>query len=308
MTKALRNSGVAPDEIDYIVAHGTSTPLNDATETRAIKAAYGDHAKKVAISSPKSMIGHLVGAAGIASALAGLGAIRREALEALGGFDQRFVRPSVEDIELGYRLTGLGYKILLDPTIQGCHLKRWTLKSAIVTDVRDRGIPWTQLMLKFARLDNDLNLQTNQRLAVVLAYSLLPLLALTKIAPIWFGPIGVVLLALDVERQVAVGRRPVGLGDSFHPANAVETLLEHIIGTVSMARSGPDTATSDFFILLNDQPSLDFGGKRFDDGQGAAAFGRVVAGMAIVQQIQRRPTDGQSLTPPIRIISATRVR
>jgi 3-oxoacyl-[acyl-carrier-protein] synthase II len=76
MTLALRNAGVAPDEIDYIVAHGTATQLNDATETRAIKAAYGAHARKVAISSPKSMIGHLVGAAGIASALAAIGAIR----------------------------------------------------------------------------------------------------------------------------------------------------------------------------------------------------------------------------------------
>jgi 3-oxoacyl-[acyl-carrier-protein] synthase II len=80
MTNALRNSGVAPDEIDYIVAHGTSTPLNDVTETRAIKTAYGAHAKKVAISSPKSMIGHLVGAAGIASALAGIGAIRDQVI------------------------------------------------------------------------------------------------------------------------------------------------------------------------------------------------------------------------------------
>lgn len=80
MTLALRNAGVAPDEVDYIVAHGTATPLNDATETRAIKAAYGDHARKVAISSPKSMIGHLVGAAGIASALAGIGAIRDQVI------------------------------------------------------------------------------------------------------------------------------------------------------------------------------------------------------------------------------------
>jgi len=80
MTSALRNSGVAPDEIDYIVAHGTSTPLNDVTETRAIKTAYGAHARKVAISSPKSMIGHLVGAAGIASALAGIGAIRDQVI------------------------------------------------------------------------------------------------------------------------------------------------------------------------------------------------------------------------------------
>ncbi|HEX5015191.1 MAG TPA: beta-ketoacyl-ACP synthase II [Candidatus Limnocylindrales bacterium] len=80
MTLALKNADVAPNEIDYIVAHGTATPLNDVTETRAIKAAYGDFAKKVAISSPKSMIGHLVGAAGIASALAGLGAIRDQVI------------------------------------------------------------------------------------------------------------------------------------------------------------------------------------------------------------------------------------
>jgi len=80
MSGALRNAGIAPDEIDYIVAHGTSTLLNDLTETRAIKTAYGAHARKVAISSPKSMIGHLVGAAGIASALAAIGAIRDQVI------------------------------------------------------------------------------------------------------------------------------------------------------------------------------------------------------------------------------------
>jgi 3-oxoacyl-[acyl-carrier-protein] synthase II len=76
MVNALRNSGVAPDEVDWIVAHGTATSLNDSTETRAIKLAYGSAAATRAISSPKSMIGHLVGAAGIASALAALGGIR----------------------------------------------------------------------------------------------------------------------------------------------------------------------------------------------------------------------------------------
>ena len=80
MTSALRNSEVAPDEVDWIVAHGTSTPLNDVTETRAIKSAYGSAARTVAISSPKSMIGHLVGAAGIASALAALGGIRDQVI------------------------------------------------------------------------------------------------------------------------------------------------------------------------------------------------------------------------------------
>ncbi len=80
MAGAMRNAGVGPDEIDYIVAHGTATPLNDVTETRAIQGAFGDQASRVAISSPKSMIGHLVGAAGIASALAGLGAIRDQVI------------------------------------------------------------------------------------------------------------------------------------------------------------------------------------------------------------------------------------
>ncbi|MFN8521369.1 MAG: beta-ketoacyl-ACP synthase II [Chloroflexota bacterium] len=76
MTEALRDAGVAPDEVDYIVAHGTSTPLNDVTETRAIKRTFGDHAHQAAISSPKSMVGHLLGAAGVMSALAAIGAIR----------------------------------------------------------------------------------------------------------------------------------------------------------------------------------------------------------------------------------------
>ena len=76
MTKAIRDANVAPDEIDYIAAHGTSTPLNDVTETRAIKAAFGRHAHNVHISSAKSMVGHTIGAAGVINALAAIGAIR----------------------------------------------------------------------------------------------------------------------------------------------------------------------------------------------------------------------------------------
>jgi 3-oxoacyl-[acyl-carrier-protein] synthase II len=76
MTKAMRQAGLAPDEIDHIVAHGTSTPLNDVTETRAIKAAFGEQAHRIPVSSPKSMIGHTLGAAGALSAIAAVGAIR----------------------------------------------------------------------------------------------------------------------------------------------------------------------------------------------------------------------------------------
>jgi 3-oxoacyl-[acyl-carrier-protein] synthase II len=76
MTKAIRDAGLAPEEVDYIVAHGTSTPLNDATETKAIHAAFGEHAKRVAVSSNKSMVGHTLGAAGAMSALAATLSIR----------------------------------------------------------------------------------------------------------------------------------------------------------------------------------------------------------------------------------------
>ena len=87
------------------------------------------------------------------------------------------------------------------------------------------------------------------------------------------------------------------------------TGLRHTDGAISMARGQPDSATSGWFVCINDQPSLDFGGARNPDGQGFAAFGRVVQGMDIVRKIQRAPnTDAQRLTPPIKILKAARVR
>ena len=82
------------------------------------------------------------------------------------------------------------------------------------------------------------------------------------------------------------------------------TGLKHKDGTVSMARSAPDTATIDFFICIGDQPELDFGGKRNPDGQGFAAFGKVVGGMDIVRKIHQSKAQGQQLTPPIKILKA----
>ena len=98
MQNAMRDAGVAADEIDYIVAHGTSTPLNDVTETRAIKKAFGDHADKVAVSSPKSMVGHLLGAAGAISALTGIGAIRENVIPPTINLDN----PDLPECDLDY--------------------------------------------------------------------------------------------------------------------------------------------------------------------------------------------------------------
>jgi nodulation protein E len=76
MTRALRDAQMDPSEISYVAAHGTSTQLNDATETKAIRAAFGEHADRLMVSSNKSMIGHTLGAAGAMSALAAVLAIR----------------------------------------------------------------------------------------------------------------------------------------------------------------------------------------------------------------------------------------
>ena len=86
------------------------------------------------------------------------------------------------------------------------------------------------------------------------------------------------------------------------------TRLRHRDGTISMARDGPNSATSDFFICVGEQRELDFGGKRNPDGQGFAAFGRVVLGMDVVGKIHRAPADGQDLSPPIRITNIVRKR
>jgi len=98
MTLAREHAGVTANEVDWVVAHGTSTPLNDVTETRAIKASFGPAASRVAVSSPKSMIGHLVGAAGIASVLAAIGGIRDQVISPTANHEN----PDLPECDLDY--------------------------------------------------------------------------------------------------------------------------------------------------------------------------------------------------------------
>jgi len=103
--------------------------------------------------------------------------------------------------------------------------------------------------------------------------------------------------------QGGLGDDPLGLGlQPIKHETTAQTGLRHLDGTISMARAAPGTASSEIFICVGDQPDLDFGGRRNPDGQGFAAFGRVVRGMDVVRKIQAQPADGQMLDPEIAIL------
>ncbi len=100
----------------------------------------------------------------------GCGMIRRDVFLEAGGFSEAFAEPSIEDIELGYRLRAAGRRIVLEKSAQVKHFKRWTLRSLLRTDILLRGLPWTELSLRYRRLPNDLNVSGTQRASVALVW------------------------------------------------------------------------------------------------------------------------------------------
>lgn len=124
----------------------------------------------------------------------GCGAMRRSVFLEFGGFDEvRYRRPAIEDIELGTWISAAGKRIWLDKRVQCTHLKRWTLVSLIRTDVFDRGIPWTRLMLRSGDVPNSLNTRNTQKLSLVLFY--LAMLA-ASVGFLYSWAFGVAALAL----------------------------------------------------------------------------------------------------------------
>jgi len=99
----------------------------------------------------------------------GCGAVKRDVFLQHGGFDESYEKPSIEDIELGYRMRKSGRIIALDPLVRCKHMKLWTLGSLLLTDVFQRGIPWTVLIFRTRYFPDDLNLRWGQRASVLLA-------------------------------------------------------------------------------------------------------------------------------------------
>jgi len=164
---------------------------------------------------------------------AGLGAVRKSVFDAVGGFDERFTHPSVEDIDLGYRIRQAGFRIVLDPEAQGTHLKHWTLWASVVSDIRDRGVPWTQLLNRYHAMRNDLNLAVHYRWAIVLTYALVLCLVGALVQPVLLLPVLPLVAALwwsdRPYYRFFVRRRGLGFALAWFPFH----ILHHFCNGVS---------------------------------------------------------------------------
>jgi GT2 family glycosyltransferase len=165
-------------DADVVVRAGTVARVEaffrEHTETAALFGSYDDAPDAQSfVSQYKNLVHHFIHQRSRAEAetfWAGCGAVRRDAFEQVGGFDEtKYTRPSIEDIELGRRLRRRGFRIALDRELQVKHLKRWTLASLLRADVSARALPWSRLILEEGLMPRDLNLRAADRASAALA-------------------------------------------------------------------------------------------------------------------------------------------
>jgi glycosyltransferase involved in cell wall biosynthesis len=177
----------------------------------------------------------------------GCGAIRREAFVAIGGFDESYIRPSIEDIELGLRLRQAGYRIRLCPEVQATHLKQWIFTGLLRADIRDRAVPWTKLIVHSQNLPNDLNLDLNSRLSALAAWTALAGTVAALFWP-WAGVGALFALVLIAGLNAGLYRFFARCGGSLFMFGAAGLHLLYLLYSsatfaVVAARAWPDRRT-----------------------------------------------------------------
>ena len=226
--------------------------FDEDAELAAAFGSYDDTPPGGTVAKFRNLLHHHVhhSAGGPASTFwAGLGAVRRDVFLAAGGFDdRRYPRPMLEDVELGLRLTDDGKRIRLMPEVAGTHLKSWSLRQMVRTDMRDRGIPWTRLLLERRRAPAVLNLGWHHRLSAlcVAAFPVLLVLGLFLGAAAAVGllvALNARFYALLVQRMGVLGAiAGVGL-HALHHALALTALgigvLAHVRRSHALPRPTP---------------------------------------------------------------------
>lgn len=175
--------------------------LDQNTQAAAVFGSYDDRPlEKGLLTEYRNLLHHFVHQHGRREAStfwSGCGAIRREIFQSVGGYDDATHPRCIEDIEMGYRLRAAGHSIILDPGLFCTHMKRWTVRSWLKTDIWCRAIPWTKLNLLSAAPPDDLNIKKSQKLSV-LAVGLAALgLVLALVEP-WFLAAAALLVLLVV--------------------------------------------------------------------------------------------------------------
>jgi GT2 family glycosyltransferase len=204
---------VSPDAVGRVAAY-----FGANEDVSAILGSYDDQPGATNfLSQYRNLLHHYVHQTGEEKASTfwgACGAVRREAFAEVGGLDETYRVPCVEDIELGYRLTAAGHEIRLVKDLQVKHWKVWTVRSMLKADVVYRALPWTQLLLQHRRIRNDLNLRTGSRISVLAAFALVGCLVAA-----WWWPWSLAVAAAPVAVLIAANaplyaffRRKRGLG------------------------------------------------------------------------------------------------
>jgi GT2 family glycosyltransferase len=222
---------------DVVVHHDALARIRNAFADGAIDALFGSYDDSPAapgvVAGFRNLLHHHVHQSNPGPAdtfWSGLGAIRRAVLEHDGGFAQdRYPHPSIEDIELGGRLHANGAVIVLDPAVQGTHLKAWTLTSMVATDFARRGVPWVALLVATGRVSKTLNLGWRHRLSALSAAALVAGLVVRR-RPVVAMSIAA-FVGLNVRFYLLLMRRrgpaDAALGVALH-------LVHHLVGVAAV--------------------------------------------------------------------------
>ena len=245
---------VAPDAVAVVRGH-----LREHPGVAALFGAYDDEPAEPNFTSQyKNLLNHLVHARGgpASTFWSGCGAVRRETFAALGGFDERHAGPAMEDVELGGRLVAAGHAVHLVPGLRGTHLKRWTPRSLVLTDLFQRALPWSVIILRTGRVPGDLDVSPRHRAQVALVGGALaclagglrwPRLALAAL------PAVAAVLVLDAPLLRGLARLR---GASFAVRAAPWRLVAYAVSGLGLALAGAQVAGERLGVVAVPPPRL----------------------------------------------------
>jgi GT2 family glycosyltransferase len=242
-------------DADVVVRPDAFVRIREAFEEDAeLAAVFGSYDDTTVAADPvsafRNLLHHAVhhGSAGeVVTFWAGLGAIRRTTFLATGGFDAaRYPRPSIEDIDLGMRLAASGARIVLDPAIQGTHLKSWSLGAMLRTDLLDRAAPWVALLLRQGSVPSTLNLGWRHRLSSAALLVGIGGLATRRIPVAVGGAVAFVALNSSFYKLVAHKRGPrqAVVGVALHAAHHLAGMAAVPLGVIRFLSEDREDGTT----------------------------------------------------------------